>query len=236
MNFVDPSGHISCSSVAEDDCSFETMKPEEVVKRNIKSKFDIEMSDEGAKAWTIDNLRLMSSSLNNINNALNGNLKSLSQGWTFLMQNQTGGGSYHGVTSTDGTMTIDFYTIGNDKMRQMNIYHEVGHLVDNVPGMENVFTNGVAARVWEDQNGRYLFGGLNAGSINTGLTLINPFSVYDPNHGTAEAIQHAGGDPSEQWADMFANYVAGNINTSKAPGQIMQITVVSLLLQSGAYK
>lgn len=94
----------------------------------------------------------------------------------------------------------------------------------------------VNAKVWKDQSGTYLFGGLNAGSINAGLTLINRFSVYDPNYGTAEAIQHAGGDPSEQWADMFANYVAGNINIGKAPGQMMQITVAGLLLQSGAYK
>jgi hypothetical protein len=221
--------------VAEDDCSFETMTREEVVKRNIKSKFGIEMSDKGAKAWTIDNLRLMSSSLNNINNALNGNLKSLSQGWTFLMQNQKGGGSYHGVTSTDGTMTIDFYTLGDDALRQMNIYHEVGHLIDNVPGMENVFTNGVASRVWKDQNGTYLFGGRDAGDINVRLTLTNENFVYDPNYGYAEAIQHRGGNPSEQWADMFANYVAGNIDTSAMPGQAMQITITTLLVQSNAY-
>lgn len=236
LRFVDPSGHVACSSVAEADCSFKNLSSEEVVTRNIKVKYGIEMSNDGAKAWSIDNLRLMYSSLQNIDSALNGNLKSLSQGWTFRMQNQKGGGDYHGVTSTDGTMTIDFYTLGKDIIRQMNIYHEVGHLIDNVPDMENIFTNGVAEKAWEDQSGTYLFGGRDAGSINTSLTLINPYGVYDPNYGTAEAIQHAGGDPSEQWADMFANYVAGNINTRKAPGQMMQITIVSLLLQSSAYK
>ena len=130
-------------------------------------------------------------------------------------------------------MTIDFYTISNDIMRQMNIYYEVGHLIDNVPGMENIFTRGMAGRVWEDVDGTYLFGGENAGSINTGLTLINPDRVYDPNYVTAEAIQHAGGDPSEQWADMFANYVAGNIDTSESPGQTMHAVVETLLFSRG---
>ena len=40
-------------------------------------------------------------------------------------------------------------------------------------------------------------------------------SVSDPFYGTAEAIQHQSiNDPDEQWADIFANYVAGNIDLS----------------------
>jgi hypothetical protein len=60
--------------VAEEDCSFETMSAGEVVKRNIKSKYGITISDDGDKPWSIQNLRIAASSLANINTALNGKL------------------------------------------------------------------------------------------------------------------------------------------------------------------
>lgn len=36
---------------------------------------------------------------------------------------------------------------------------------------------------------------------------------------TVEAFQYESGDTSEQWADMFANYVAGNIDTREIGGK-----------------
>jgi hypothetical protein len=213
--YTDPSGHVACSSVAEEDCSFESMSAEEVVKKNIKVKYGITMSDDGygAKAWTINNLRLIFSSLQNINNALNGNLKSFSQGWTFRMKNQQGNGDYHGETSTDGTMTIDFFTIGTDAIRQINIYHEVGHLLDNVTGMEDTFTNAVNNA--DDDSW------MSGDTINSNALLTT--RIYDPNYGDAQAIQGIlTVGASDQWADAFANYVAGNIRMGdNGPGDAM---------------
>ena len=238
IRFNDPTGH-RCAP--EDECSGPRYTQSARVynaKWRIKDKFGVTMSDDGDKNWDIHNLNLMESSLKNIDATLNGNLKSLAQNWTFRLMNQNpADGAYHGVTHIDGSRIIDFYTLNTQAIRQMNIYHEVGHLIDNTTGMEDYFTNAIRNRVWKDSAGQYLFGGYEAGTINAYATLKSPYSVYDPNYGSAEAIQHASSDPSEQWADMFANYVAGNIYTdNNAPGQIMQITVVQLLLKSGAYQ
>ncbi len=185
------------------------------------------MVDKDAKkSWTIENLSLVYDSLQNIDNVLNGKLKSLVDGASFWLQKQNASdGQYHGVTHLDGS-GIDFYTLNNDTLRQMNVYHEVGHLLDNVPALKDVFTNEVAGQVFEDDAGNYLFGGSGVGKISYS-TLKSP-SVYDPNHGTAEALQHRSTDPSEQWADMFANYVAGNIQTEGGGG--MMLTAVQLYL------
>jgi hypothetical protein len=164
--------------------------------------------------------------LQNIDNAINGKLKSWVGGTSFWLENQNANnGQYHGVTHLDGS-GIDFYTLNDDILRQMNIYHEVGHLLDNVPGLKDVFTKEVTGQVFTDDAGNYLFGGYGVGNISHS-TLKNA-SVYDPNYGTAEAFQHASTDPSEQWADMFANYVAGNIETEGNGG--MMLTAVQLYL------
>jgi hypothetical protein len=99
------------------------------LKSEIKISFGIILSDAG-KDWNITNAIVVISSLGNINKTLNGNVKSLVNGSTFLMgeyvappdhPSSTYGGWYSGTSVT-------FYTMGSDAIRQMNIYHEFGHL------------------------------------------------------------------------------------------------------------
>ena len=121
----------------------------------------------------------------------------------------TGDKEYRGVTHTDGT-GIDFYTKGSAAIRQMNIYHEVGHLLDNAPGLKDVFTNAVKNEndpSWVAPN-NYI----------DAKTLKSRYITNDPNYDSVEAIQASEAKPWEQWADAFANYVAGNIDLSKAQG------------------
>jgi hypothetical protein len=184
------------------------MPAEEVVKRNIKVKYNITMSDKGGKAWRLKNLRIVYASLQNIDNALNGTLKSLVGGATFKLMNQNPeDGQYHGVTHLDGS-GVDFYTLGDDAIRQMNIYHEVGHLIDNVPGMKNVFTDAVK----NQKNPSWV----RDGYVNTDALVIG--RVPDAYYGTTDATQAYNSGPSEEWADAFANFVAGNIDLSKPTG------------------
>jgi hypothetical protein len=213
--------------VAEDDCSFETMTREEVVKRNIKSKFGIEMSDEGGKNWDVKNLRLVYSSLQNINNALNGNLKSLVGEATFKLAEYTGEGCPKGKICTYGGSTsgstITFSTTGNDLIHQMNLYHEFGHVLNNLPGHDNEFSD--ALKNYDHRSFINSEGKLDSSALITGL-------VNDPNYGPhVEAIQHPSTDPKEQWADIFANYVAGNIDLSKptGPGADMNSFITGIL-------
>jgi hypothetical protein len=201
------------------------MSAVEVVKRTIKSKYGITMSDEGGKAWSLLNLRIVFLSLQNINNVLNGNLKSIIGGATFMMA------EYHPTDDcplctyggwTAGT-TVTFYTMGTAAIRQMNIYHEFGHLIDSLPGiMYDVFTNALKNI---DSPG---FVGSN-GYLNPDALVESQFVTSDLNYASVEAIQASNNTPAEQWADIFANFVAGNINMAETEGVAMYYFALKVL-------
>lgn len=112
---------------------------------------------------------------------------------------------YRGWTSGK---TITFYTIGSEAIRQMNFYHEFGHLINNATG--NEFTDGLEGL--EDPSF------INQSRI-IDTKALKVTRVKDPNFPQGvEAIQHESTFASEQWADIFANYVAGNID--QTPGSI----------------
>jgi hypothetical protein len=177
------------------------------------------MSDDGGKGWTATNLRIIYSGLESIDKALNGTLNSLIGGTTFWLKKQSGTGLYHGATHLDGS-GVDFYTRGNDAIRQMNIFHEVGHLLDNVPALKDVFTHAVDHESNPDW--------VSNGYVNADAALLSG-RVPDANHGTADATQAYNPGSSEEWADAFANYVAGNIDLAKPAGASMYNFVTGAL-------
>jgi RHS repeat-associated protein len=209
VRYTDPTGHVACSLVAEEDCSYENMTAEEVVKKNIKSKYGITMSDEGEKPWSLQNLRIVFLSLQNINNALNGKLKSIigSATWKMAEYRPTADCTtctYRGWTT--GT-NVTFHTMGNNAIHQMNIYHEFGHVLDNSPGLENVFSRDPGINNRDFLHDGYLS---RDALIDKSRDMYqNPMTIY-------------GNDPiraqEEHWADIFANYVSGNINLSNPNG------------------
>lgn len=233
LRFADLSGHRTCTA-QQARAGDETCTPD--YKALIKTQFGITLSngDEDNKAWDLINARLMYNSLIIIDAALNGQLKSLVGGAIFKIgeydpysdpncpkHNCT----YSGLTS--GT-TVTVYTMGDDAIRQMNIYHEFGHVLDNSPGMVDAFS-GALGKLDEP--------GFIQGSNGENPRFLDPSaliagSVSDPYHGTAEALQHPSTDPREQWADIFANYLAGNIDLSKptGPGTAMYNFVTGALL------
>ena len=180
------------------------------------------MSDDGGKTWDKQNLVLMYTSLENVDSALRGGLKSFTNGTTFKLKAQDPKeGDYHGVTHEDGS-GIDFYTKLEDPIRQMNIYHEIGHVLDNAPKTKDVFTNAVNDEVnpsWFS-NGKVKVSALRSDKITD-----------DPNYPNVQAIQAYNTGSSEVWADAFANYVAGNIDVSSAdsPGMEMNNFVTGVL-------
>jgi hypothetical protein len=96
----------------------------------------------------------------------------------------------------------------------MNIYHEFGHLLDS----KNVYT-----RALENvQNPSYITGEGGLGYVNQNA-LIKVNVTTDPNYKSVYAIQASKNGVSEQWADIFANYVAGNIDLSDPLGPGMQM-------------
>jgi hypothetical protein len=179
----------------------------------IQGKFGIKMSDSGGKKWGSANLQLVFNSLNNINNAMNGRLQSLAGGSTLKLAEHVQVPDHPELVfngQTSGT-SITFATKDSDAIRQINIYHEFGHLLNNVPGKIDVFSNTVAklskpSWVSEDKK------------INP-EALLSLRITNDPNYpsvGARQAYRDFG--PNEQWADAFANYVAGNINLERTEG------------------
>ncbi|HBA92113.1 MAG TPA: hypothetical protein DCZ08_10335 [Anaerolineaceae bacterium] len=220
VNHTDPTGHDTCD---EDGNCYNNNGWYPAVgkhfsvtytwKKMIKTNYGINM-EKGDKEWDSPNLRLMYGSLGIVNTSTSGNLRAMAAGSTFkLMEHASGGGDYYGVTHTQRPTGIDFYTKGTQPLRQMNIYHEVGHLLDNVPGTWDVFTNAV-----KSQNNPSWVG--SDQKINPEALLMS--RVKDPNYPPVAARQtYSNFGPSEQWADAFANYVAGNINLASVIGTDM---------------
>lgn len=191
----------------------------------IHGKFGITMSEKSdannpnAKAWTLENLKIVYYALDKINAALNGRLKSLVGGAIFKWgEHDPNGGTttYHGLTY--GT-TITFYTLGNAAIRQMNIFHEFGHLMDNSPGMVNAFSRNE---------------GINNPDFIGDDGKLDPGAFLDPNNDMIQHPMSINGDDriraqEEHWADIFANYVAGNIDLASQPGSAMNTFVTGVL-------
>lgn len=200
------------------------------IKKEIKDTYGITLSNKGKK-WDLRNALVMLSGLGQIDKALNGNLKSLVGGATFKLEEYHVSPEncnapklqceYYGWT-TPGAIT--FFTKGNAAVRQMNLYHKFGHLIDSLPGsMYDAFTNELegASRL-----GRPSYVGQN-GYLEP--LALKSGRVYDPNHGTAQSIQASKATISEQWADIFANYVAGNIDLNSSQGKDMNKFITETL-------
>jgi RHS repeat-associated protein len=221
IRYTDPSGHQVCwEGSTTGNCITTAIG---YLKSEIKITFGIILSDAGDKDWNITNASLVLGSLVNINNILNGSVKSLVNGSTFMMGEHvpteehplsTYGGWFSGTSLT-------FYTLGSAAIRQMNIYHEFGHLINK----NNVFSNALAG-VDEPSY-------IDNDYINIGA-LISLY-VSDPNHGSAQAIQASEGNVKEQWADIFANLVVGNIKTkSNRSGSAMYNFAINALFPKNA--
>ena len=147
-------------------------------------------------------------------------------GATFkLYEHARGNGQYNGVTHTTEPTGIDFYTIGTQALRQQNVYHEFGHLIDNTPGTWGTFTHAVSAQgdpSWVTSDKK-----INPAALSS-LNITN-----DRNYPSVQARQtYIEFGFSEQWADAFANYVAANIDLGDpgGPGPQMFNFVYNALL------
>jgi hypothetical protein len=174
---------------------------------SIKKDFGVKMK-KGNIVWDLANLQNIYYGLRTINNALNGMLQSMIGGTEFTLWND--GNSYFGNTLSTG---IQFHisTSPNFPLPGINIYHEVGHLLDNVPATKDVFSGplGGTKPSWVDSQG-FVDEHLLLGKVSQP---VQSKYIIDENGNRTEAFH-----PNEYWADSFANYVAGNINLSEHSG------------------
>ena len=231
LRYTDPSGHeIACGNeISASECKKERRISKANTatdwKRLIKGDFGITMSDNKHN-WDVKNLILVYFGLEQIDSLFGGKIKSIVGDSVFQLDGNVAG-HYSGYTQG---RTITFYT--GTTVPEQNLYHEFGHLLDNI--YNDTFTNSLRGDPHVSKDGSYLYGGDNLGIINSNATLKNPSRVGDPNWvGGIDSLQHPSGDPVEQWADMLANYVAGNIDLSKTGGAEMYGTVNGYLGQVG---
>jgi len=225
--YTDPTGHEVCIEESTPGNCIHNYS--DYYEQEIKKNYGVTLSDDGGKDWDLRNMILVLESLGNIDDALEGELKSRIGGARFQLGEYVAtpdnchlenlGCSYSGYTV--GT-NITFYTQGDAAIRQMNIYHEFGHLIDSLPGKDNQYSNQLGAL---DHPGFIVDNHINSAALISG----NP---YDPNYGIrTQAKQASSGAVTEQWADVFANYVAGNIDLShpNGPGSEMDDFVRGVL-------
>jgi hypothetical protein len=222
VNRVDPSGHLDTCGAASGfnkQCERDNYWTLDQYKNLIASEYGVLLVDTGSshgngtgpKAWDFDSAKQVYLALGIIDDKLNGQLKPKIKGSTFTL-NGYDTDHYHGNT---GTKYIDFETGGSFPSPYINIFHEVGHLIDANSEGGNHFSNALTHynHTWIAQDGK----------INL-IALLNP-DVSDPYWTTGQdALQgtnYSGTTPDEQWADTFANYVAGNINMVEDIGNDM---------------
>jgi RHS repeat-associated protein len=215
--YTDPSGHTPCL----DDGVCGKYLSSFNWKSWVRREFGITLSNNG-KDWSVQNSRIIYISLANINASLGGKSKTFFSGAILTLGEYKPTEEYplstYGAVTDPYNFSITFNTTGSAALRQMNIYHEFGHLIDCADGLFDVFSDALA-----DLD--------NPNFIGDDNNLDPDALIYQPYINNDEAIQHPSTDPEEQWADIFANYVAGNIDLSKPKGHAMYTFVTGALAQ-----
>jgi hypothetical protein len=196
------------------------------IKSQVKQEYNVTLSDNGATnpyftsgsrglKWDLKNAQLAYLGLTRMNASLGGDLQSSVGSGTFTLNTHPDSGNYFGHTSG---LTIDFYV--SSTIPLINLCHEFGHVLDNAAGDSH--TTALGGSPHSSSTGVYWFGGNGYGNIDPSLVLTNS-QVDDPFFGplSVDALQHADSGPVEQWADIFANYVVGNINQNLPGGRAM---------------
>jgi hypothetical protein len=182
----------------------------EYLKYEIRHKFRIKVKDGTDIKWSEDNLNTAYQSLSTINDTLGGNLKDMVDGSIFQIAG--GGADYWGWTEPTG---ITFHVADSStNLPDINIFHEMGHLLDSVPATNDVFSDPLRDTTpdWVDSEG-FVNKNLLLGKI---YQPIQSKLIYNTDGKRSEAFH-----PNEYWADAFANYMAGNIDLGKTAGQQM---------------
>ena len=124
-------------------------------------------------------------------------------------------GTYYGITF--GT-SITLYAHRNVNP-VINILHEMGHAVDNL--WDDYFTQRLEHTVFS-RGGNFLAGWDGFEYRGLPRDIIRREALLAPHAGGGDAWQQRGGRPHwEDWADIFANAMIGNLNTcSEIGGQL----------------
>ncbi len=203
---------------------------DEDYKTLIASRFGIILSDDTG-VWATWQIQIVFSALSKIDTALGGTLKTL-LGTSKKFCRDWDPDFYGGKTNPDG---INFHF--NNKFPHQLIYHEMGHLLDYAFG-ESITYSLDHEEVF-DENGDWVMG--NDGKddyMRNNWLGYKEHVLNDPSGFTVSALMHGAGDEDfdgngdtagEDWGDLFANYVVGNIDLAVPAGRARHKWVVDHL-------
>ncbi len=158
INRIDPSGHddwwcetASCSYNYYNHNSYSAKGELEYIIKRTEKDYGVTLADGGAgddwqikavgkktnsKNWDLTYARQADLALSNLNNALEGKLYSIIGSATFTLNEHPDGVHYYGYTHGS---TVDFYV--TNKLSLINIYHEFGHVLNNLAGKDDAFSS-----------------------------------------------------------------------------------------------
>jgi len=201
-------------------------------KSIIEARFGILISDDTG-TWPTAHIQIVYSALLKIDDALHGTLKSL-LGTTTKKFNHDWSAKYGGTTFKVPEEKINFRASqGNSHFPHQLIYHEMGHLLDNAQGDkytdaldQTIVYTGYPNQTGERVMGRDCPDNQYGDACKTppynridGLGYIQYNVISDPSGYNAETEMHprsmdGGNTAIEEWGDLFANFVAGNFDSS----------------------
>jgi hypothetical protein len=220
LKYTDPSGH---GAYCGDDYDPGCLNAEEETsywKHEVKYEYGVTLSD-AVTAWTLQSAKAIYEALSNAELKFSWLLKKMISGTTFYHGDHDPG--HYSGRSTADTITFNFNS--GETAPFQNVYHELGHMIDLKYG--SYFSTALDNSSVYDSNGNFVMGRNAQGNYDrqTGVNVGYADTDLDDPYWGADAIdaeQHPGdinatddwgmdgNTASEEWADLFANYVAGN--------------------------
>jgi hypothetical protein len=219
VKYVDPSGHKICMDDGYCGKYHEQMSdPLDYWKGLVEERFGVKFSGD----WSSKSISVIYFALLNMDNTLfKGALNSLINGAIFFHENKAPG-TYRGATWLNGRGITFGFNLTETPPYQ-NVYHEVAHLIDI--RFESYFTDALDRSSVYTKDGDFVMGrryGIYDRQVGAGYLARK---ICDPYWGCSiDAEQHPGtihsfsewgqigNTADEEWADLVANYVSGNIS------------------------
>jgi hypothetical protein len=185
---------------------------EHYVDKRISSSYGITLKG----SWSLDDRTNLLRALDQLNNVLGGiNQFTSGSTYTFSFNPNNYGGNTNGGD-------IDFHG-PEGGIPYQNYYHEIAHAIDNQSG--DYFTNRLNAHKVYAADRTFVMGGPASNYMRNSIGYAQE-QIMDPMGQDVDAQQHPGNAPcpahndwcttgntsTEEWADLVANYVAGNFD------------------------
>ncbi len=215
IRYTDPSGH--WVPIGSDKVDAKIEYTVEDYKQEIEDNYGITLSDDERPWGTHDAITILIA-LERMSENDTGFLRRI-QGGTLLFRNPTDPGGYGGKTYGSRI----YFTAEYGQIPYQNVYHEFAHLMDNKKN--DAFSKDLGGREVYLSNGMFLFGSRNGYYDRQNIPGYSKQWLFDPSRNRkVKALQHErndakdseGNTPEEEWGDMYANFIVGNLSNDEA--------------------